>query len=84
MVLVSLYTHMVGFTMIQEFSNIPMEHTPDPEPTVYEGIPLGVWGGLGYAPGVCWGSLRYEEKTFGFASGDVFFFLAALKFHHHE
>ena len=23
---------------------------------------LGVWGGLGYAPGVCWGSLRYLQS----------------------
>ena len=26
-----------------EFSNIPLEHTPDPQPTVYEGIPF-IWG----------------------------------------
>ena len=26
-----------------EFSNIPLEHTPDPEPTVYEEIPF-IWG----------------------------------------
>ena len=26
-----------------EFSNIPLEHTPDPQPTVYEGI-LFIWG----------------------------------------
>ncbi len=36
-----------------------IQHTPDPEPTVYEGIPF-IWG-LG-RPGVCsrvcWGSLR--------------------------
>ena len=29
--------------MIEEFSNIPLEHTPDPQPTVYEGIPF-IWG----------------------------------------
>ena len=43
-------------------SNIVLEPTPDPEPTLYEGIPylfLGVWGCFGYAPGVCWDSLRY-------------------------
>ena len=35
-------------TGIQAFSNIPLEHTPDPEPTVYEltPFPLGLWGGL--------------------------------------
>jgi len=31
----------LGF--VSEFSNIPLEHTPDPEPTVYEGIPF-IWG----------------------------------------
>ena len=31
------------FLCIQEFSNIPLEHTPDPQPTVYEGIPF-IWG----------------------------------------
>jgi len=28
---------------VQEFSNILLEHTPDPQPTVYEGIPFS-WG----------------------------------------
>ena len=37
---------------IQEFSNIPLEHTPDPEPTVYEGIP-SIWGF-----GEAWGMLQ--------------------------
>ena len=26
---------------------------------------LGIWGGVGYAPGVCWGSLRMFEVTGG-------------------
>ena len=37
---------------IQEFSSIPLEHTPDPEPTVYEGIPF-IWGF-----GEAWGMLQ--------------------------
>ena len=37
---------------LQEFSNIPLEHTPDPEPTVYEGIPF-IWGF-----GEAWGMLQ--------------------------
>ena len=34
----------------------------DPQPRVYErfSFHLGVWGCLGYAPGVCWGSLRFN------------------------
>ena len=48
--------------IFKEFSNIALEHTPDPEPTVYVSEFLafgGERGGLGYAPGVCWGSLRH-------------------------
>ena len=37
-------------TLLKDFSNIPLEHTPNPQPTVYEGIPF-IWG-LG-KPGVC-------------------------------
>ena len=36
----------------QEFANIPLEHTPDPEPTVYEGIPF-IW-----RFGEAWGMLQ--------------------------
>lgn len=34
---------------------MPLEHTPDPQATVYEGIPyiLELWECLGYAPWVC-------------------------------
>ncbi len=53
----------------KELSNRPLEHTPNPQPTVYEGIPfiwgfVMVWGCLGYAPGVCWGSLRLLPSGF--------------------
>ena len=41
-----------GLPTIQEFSNIPLEHTPDPQPTVYEGI-LFIWGF-----GDAWGILQ--------------------------
>ncbi len=41
-----------GHPAIQEFSNIPLEHTPDPQPTVYEGIPF-IWG-----VGDAWGMLQ--------------------------
>ena len=49
--------------LFEELSNIPLEHTPDPQPTVYEGIPFiwgfrDSWGMLRYAPRVCWGFLR--------------------------
>ena len=37
---------------IQEFANIPLEQTPGPEPTVYEGIPF-IWGF-----GEAWGMLQ--------------------------
>ena len=47
-----LYTHYKDFLLIQEFSNKPLEHTPDPEPTVYEGIPF-IWGF-----GEAWGMLQ--------------------------
>ena len=43
---------MVGFERIQEFSNIPLEHTPDPQPTVYVSEFFsfgGERGCLGYA-----------------------------------
>ena len=40
------------FDMVQEFANIPLEHTPGPEPTVYEGIPF-IWGF-----GEAWGMLQ--------------------------
>ncbi len=43
--------------LFQEFSNIPPEQPPDPQATVYEGIAF-IWKGMGYAPGVSWGSLR--------------------------
>ena len=38
-------------TSLYEFSNIPLEHTPDPQPTVYEGVPFicgfgDAWGML--------------------------------------
>ena len=50
----------------QEFSNIPLEHTPDPQPTVYvsEFFSFGGENGcLGYAPGVCWGfSWSFEGR----------------------
>lgn len=42
-------TWYISFSL--EFSNIPLEHTPDPQPTIYKGL-LHIWG-LGYAPGVC-------------------------------
>ena len=34
-----IYLHLI----LKEFSNIPLEHTPDLQPSVYEGIPF-VWG----------------------------------------
>ena len=37
---------------IQEFSKIPLEHTPDAQPTFYEGI-LSIWGF-----GDAWGMLQ--------------------------
>ena len=37
---------------LPEFANITLEHTPDPEPTVYEGIPF-IWGF-----GEAWGMLQ--------------------------
>ncbi len=43
--------HGSGFETIQEFSNIPLEHTPDPQSTVY-GSEIFSFGGLGM-PGVC-------------------------------
>ena len=36
----------------QAFANIPLEHTPDPEPTGYEGIPF-IW-----RFGEAWGMLH--------------------------
>ena len=37
---------------------------------------LGVWGGLGYAPGVCWGSLReHDENGMRWWDSDVFLWL---------
>ena len=41
-----------GFSNFKDFSNIPLEHTPDPESTVYEGIPFI----LGFAD--AWGMLQ--------------------------
>jgi len=32
-----------NLAIFSEFFNIPLEHTPDPQPTVYEGI-LFIWG----------------------------------------
>ncbi len=55
----------------QDLTNRPLEHTPNPQPTVYEGIPFiwGFWGCLGYAPGVCWVSLRFfPPKMVSFTS----------------
>ena len=40
----------------QEFSNIPLEHTPDAQPTFYEGI-LSIWG-FGDAWGMLQGYVR--------------------------
>ena len=34
---------LIMVQIVQEISNIPLEHTPDPPPTVYEGIPF-IWG----------------------------------------
>ena len=48
---ISTYTIFEAVS-IQEFSNIPLEHTPDPQPTVYEGI-LFIWGF-----GDAWGMLQ--------------------------
>ena len=47
------------------FSKISLEHTPDLQPTVYEGIFFiwGICGCLRYAPEVCWGSLKLKQKT---------------------
>ena len=71
--------------MIQKISNIPLEHTPNPEPTVYEGIPF-IWG-FGEAWGMLQGYvgvlLDMKKRPLDLLPGDVFFFLAALKFHHH-
>ena len=36
----------------KKFSNIPLEHTPDSQPTLYEGIP-SIWGF-----GDSWGMLQ--------------------------
>ena len=44
-----------------------------------EFLSFGGLGRPGYAPGVCWGSLRHEEKTFGFASGGCVFFPCRLE-----
>ena len=30
-------------TYLQDLTNRPLEHTPNPQPTVYEGIPF-IWG----------------------------------------
>ena len=51
--------------------NIPLEHTPDPKPWVYEGIPF-IWGfgDAWSAPGVCWGSLRMIRCR-GFSSSKI-------------
>ena len=61
--------------MIQEFSNIPLEHTPDPEPTVYEGIPF-IWG-FGEAWGMLQGYvgvlLDMKKRPLDLLPGDVFF-----------
>ena len=52
----------VLYDFFSEISNIPLEHTPDPEPTVYVSEFLsfgGERGGLGYAKqGYVGGSLR--------------------------
>ena len=37
---------------VEELSNIPLEHTPDPQPGVYEGISF-IWGF-----GDSWGMLQ--------------------------
>ena len=49
---------------VWEFSNIPLEHTPDPQPTVYEGIPFiwGVYRFLGVCS-ICWGFLRSTPRS---------------------
>ena len=41
-----------SYRWFQEFSTIPLEHTPDPQPTVYEGS-LFIWGF-----GDAWGMLQ--------------------------
>ncbi len=48
---------------VQENSNRPLEHTPDPHPPVYEGNPsifihIYILAYLGNVPGVCWNFLR--------------------------
>ena len=45
---------------VQENSNIPLEHTPGPQPLVYKGNPFifVVWGTWGLVPRVCWDFLR--------------------------
>ena len=79
MVLDFLYTHVGIHYDPRIFQHTPGTYSrPRTNSLWRNSFHLGVWGGLGYAPGVCWGSFRYEEKTFGFASGGCVFFLHHL------
>ena len=62
------------------------QHTPGTYPrprtnSLCLGIPfnLGVWGGLGYAPGVCWGSLRHSHDKFPYFTNQSMQHRNALK-----
>jgi len=57
---------IIGYPEEGGNSNRPLEHTPEPQPPVYEGNPfLFVFlGYLGYVPfGVCWNFLRETYPT---------------------
>ena len=50
------------------FQHTPGTYQNDPEHQQFmfrNSFHLGVWGGLGYAPGVCWGFLRLldDDRT---------------------
>ncbi len=57
----------VGSLSLRTFQQTPgawAPQTPNQQFMVWNSLHLGVWGCLGYAPGVCWGSLRLLQRSF--------------------
>ena len=60
------YQFLWDQTYVQDLTNRPLEHTPNPQPTVYEGIPF-IWGF-----GDVWGMLQgYVGFPLEYANGMV-------------
>ena len=63
-VLINLWIFSV-YDNLRTFPHTPGTYARPPTNSLWRNsFHLGVWGSLGYAPGVCWGSLRDKKTTY--------------------